>query len=39
MKKEHIIEIKVNKDIIKQIMKMLVTMDGVEGATIKKKNG
>lgn len=43
MKKEYIIEVRVNDnnrtfgEIAKQIMKMLITMDGVEGATIRSK--
>lgn len=43
MKKEYIIEIRVNDnnrnfgEITKGIMKMLITMDGVDGATIRSK--
>lgn len=43
MKKEYIIEIKVNDnnrsfgEIAKQIMKTLIELDGVEGATIRSK--
>jgi len=43
MKKEYIIEVRVNDndrnfgEITKQIMKLLVTMDGIDGATIRSK--